>query len=69
VKRKEVKIKKEFCKECSLCIFVCPKNSLSFSNKFNSKGCHPVKWNSDNCNFCGQCFIICPDNVIEIEEK
>ena len=64
----KVKINPERCKECSLCIKVCPDAALEYSREFNSLGCHPVQWKGD-CRLCGMCYIMCPDYVIEIKDE
>jgi 2-oxoglutarate ferredoxin oxidoreductase subunit delta len=63
----KLKIKQDFCKECGLCVNICPNKALKFSNKFNVYGYHPVKLEGE-CNACGLCFLVCPDNAIEIKE-
>ncbi len=62
---KELKINKEVCKGCGLCLGVCPDNALEFDEVYNSKGVRPVKLNK-KCRLCGQCFLICPDSALEI---
>jgi 2-oxoglutarate ferredoxin oxidoreductase subunit delta len=65
--KKGLKIKKEFCKECGLCVHFCPDGALQSGDGFNSRGYHPVEWNGE-CSFCGRCYIVCPDYAIEIKE-
>jgi len=66
----EVKINKDACKACGLCIFYCPAKYLVFSSQLNKRGvrfalCNPKA----KCAGCGFCFLICPDCCIEIYEK
>ena len=62
-----VVIDEERCKGCGLCISVCPKKVLSFSEKFNSKGYHPAQQHDpDNCIGCGFCYMMCPDTAITV---
>ncbi len=42
---KQLKINKEACKGCGLCIGVCPDKALEFDKSYNSKGVHPIKLN------------------------
>ena len=69
-KKSPVKIDKERCKGCSLCIEVCPQGVLGLSDEVNRKGHrfivvkHPEK-----CIRCGLCFIMCPYCSIEILEE
>ena len=66
----EVIIKKELCKGCGLCEFVCPKGLIKISTtEINRRG-FPVAIFEDRegvCTGCAQCAIICPDVVIEIQ--
>ncbi|MCX7917623.1 MAG: 4Fe-4S binding protein, partial [bacterium] len=62
-----VKVNKERCKSCKLCIDVCPVGVFSLSKDFNKIGYHYVEvLNGKNCIGCKKCVIICPDVVIEI---
>jgi len=63
-----VKIKKDICKGCELCIPVCPHKCILITKKFNSKGLHyAVFSNKKSCTACKSCAIVCPDAAIEIE--
>lgn len=67
-----VKVNKERCKGCKLCIEVCPSGIFKLSNKFNKMGYHFIETiNGKSCIGCKRCVIICPDVSIEIykEEK
>ena len=66
----EVKVKKDKCKGCKLCIDVCPNNVFSISGDFNKLGYHyAIVKNMEKCNGCKRCVIICPDVAIEIYLK
>lgn len=65
-KRFIVKITKERCKGCGLCIGVCPQNALKLSGSYNKNGYHFVEFFKDDCKGCKKCAIICPDAAIEI---
>ncbi len=66
----EVRIDKERCKGCGLCILYCPVKKLEFSSDLNSKGIKYAKV-KDNipCVGCGNCYLMCPDYCIEVYEK
>ena len=62
----KIKIRKERCKGCYLCVVNCPNNLIKISPDLNIKGVKPVRFSSGKCTGCGMCAIICPDNVIEV---
>ena len=66
-KKKTVKIKKERCKGCDLCIHVCPQNILERSKGVSKKGLHyVVLTDASKCTGCGMCVLMCPDSAIEV---
>ena len=66
----EIKINKERCKGCLLCLEVCQGKALALSGKMNEKGYRylEVKF-PEKCTGCGLCFIMCPDSGIEIRKE
>lgn len=69
-KKFQVKIKKDKCKGCGLCIAYCPIKHLVFSQDLNKKGRKYAEVNKENkCIGCGACFLVCPDAAIKIYEK
>ena len=70
----KIKINREKCKGCLLCVSVCPKGSIKADDKLNRKGVKPVKFaEGASCIGCAMCAVICPDCCIEVfkedEEK
>jgi len=65
-KRFSIKISKNRCKGCGLCIDVCSQKILRSSKLFNKFGYHFVEVCQDNCRGCKKCAIICPEAAIEI---
>jgi 2-oxoglutarate ferredoxin oxidoreductase subunit delta len=64
----KLKIDRDKCKGCMLCVSFCPKGALSAEEKLNKRGVKPVKFKEDaGCIGCRMCMIICPDNCIEID--
>ena len=64
-----VKVKKERCKGCGLCIKVCPQKVFKVSRLFNKMGYHYIEPEGEGknvCTGCQRCVIICPDVAIEI---
>lgn len=59
-------VHRERCKNCMLCIEVCPKKALSVSDYTNEKSYQATTVDEEACIACGTCFIICPDYVFEI---
>lgn len=68
-----IRINKEWCKGCNICIQICPVNALKESEKINRRGIHlPELKNDDLCIKCGLCELHCPDMaifVIKDQEK
>ena len=63
----EVRIKKDKCKNCGLCIVYCPSKCLELSPELNRRGVKFAKVKQGaKCTGCGFCFLICPDNCIEV---
>ncbi len=64
-----IKIDREVCKGCYLCIEVCSKKNISVSTKLNQKGYYPAHFeqtDENRCTACAQCAVICPDVAIEV---
>lgn len=60
----------ERCKGCLLCIDVCPKKSISLSERLNLKGYFIATFDPETgCNGCGYCALICPEVAIEVEKE
>ena len=55
----DVTIKKEWCKNCGICVEFCPK-------KVFEKGmmCPEVK-HVERCSACGMCIVRCPDYALK----
>ena len=56
----------ERCKGCSLCVVVCPKNSIVISTQSNKTGYFPAQASNSDCTGCAMCAVICPEAIIEI---
>lgn len=62
-----IKIDKELCKGCNLCVIACPKNLLRLSANVNHKGYnHAEQPDYTDCNGCTACAICCPDACITV---
>lgn len=66
----KVKIKRDLCKSCGLCIEYCPRDLLELDDELNVRGVKPAVFQGepDRCIGCGNCAVMCPDAAIEIEE-
>jgi 2-oxoglutarate ferredoxin oxidoreductase subunit delta len=71
LKRKfTLRIQKDKCKSCQLCIVACPCKLLEFSKTLNKKGVVFVRVKEKgDCSGCKSCVLICPDNCITIVEE
>ncbi|MBU4427242.1 MAG: 4Fe-4S binding protein [Proteobacteria bacterium] len=61
-KKKEVKINREWCKGCGICVAFCPKEVLEMDDDGKALWAHP-----ENCISCGLCELRCPDIAIELQ--
>jgi 2-oxoglutarate ferredoxin oxidoreductase subunit delta len=72
LKKGFIRIDRELCKGCGLCIAACPKGSIRISNKLNTKSYHPAEYSESEksgnrkCTGCTLCAITCPDIAIEV---
>ena len=60
----EVKVKKEWCKGCNICVRFCPKNVLELDEDKKITIARP-----EDCILCGQCELRCPDFAIWLGGK
>jgi len=74
VSRGEIHVIKDRCKQCRLCIELCPKEVLQESEEVNEKGYHLPEVVEEPetgkiCVACGFCEVACPEFAIWVEEK
>lgn len=63
-----IKIDKEKCKGCGLCVIACPVNILRLSKESNNNGYFVAEiFDKEKCIGCASCAIMCPDCIIEVE--
>ena len=77
----KIKIDRDKCKGCYLCIVNCPNNLIKISGDLNIKGVKPVVFQGGKparrsqarkqlgeggCSGCGMCALICPECIIEV---
>jgi 2-oxoglutarate ferredoxin oxidoreductase subunit delta len=68
----KIKIDRERCKGCLLCIEVCPNHRIEVDDTLNKKGYLParfkeeVKEDEKGCTGCAQCATVCPEVAIEV---
>jgi 2-oxoglutarate ferredoxin oxidoreductase subunit delta len=68
-----IEIDSELCKDCKLCISVCPHQLIESSDRMNQKGYYPacfiekhLKKEGTKCTGCSLCAIFCPEIAIEV---
>jgi 2-oxoglutarate ferredoxin oxidoreductase subunit delta len=60
-KLKEIKVTRDWCKGCGICIHFCPKQVLELDPQDKVKAVYV-----DQCICCRMCELRCPDLAIEI---
>lgn len=63
MQKKQLNLRTEWCKGCSICVEYCPKKVLEIKDEVVS-----VKEESD-CIYCGLCELRCPDYAIYITKE
>ena len=68
-----IEIDPELCKDCRLCIHVCPQHLIVPSDRMNQRGYSPVEFHEREikkeerkCRGCSLCAISCPEVAIEV---
>ncbi len=68
-----IEIDSELCKDCKLCVSVCPHRLIEISDGLNQKGYYfaqfvekNLKKESKKCTGCALCAIVCPEIAIEV---
>ncbi len=69
MKRGMVRIDRERCKGCGLCVHACPFGILVADTVMNTAGIYPVRVGlDDGCTGCASCYRVCPDSAITVYE-
>ena len=62
-----IKIDKNYCKGCELCVMVCPMKILGMSKEINLKGYFIAQLEEPTkCIGCQICAISCPEVAIDV---
>jgi 2-oxoglutarate ferredoxin oxidoreductase subunit delta len=62
-----IRINKDTCKGCELCLTACPRNLIIMSKDLNRRGVHfAVYKETGKCTGCTLCALMCPDVCIEV---
>ena len=62
----KIKINKDKCKGCYLCVANCPNALIKIAKELNIKGIKPAVFFGGKCTGCTMCAIVCPECVIEV---
>ncbi|MDY6842924.1 MAG: 4Fe-4S binding protein [Thermodesulfobacteriota bacterium] len=62
-----IKVDREFCKGCEICISFCPQGVITLSETINASGYLPVLFlDTGECTGCATCAVVCPEVAIEV---
>lgn len=67
-----IRIDRERCKGCHLCLAVCPKHCIEVDPDLNKKGYQPACFRESSesddraCTACTMCALVCPEVAIEV---
>lgn len=62
-----IKVDKNLCKGCKLCVVTCPLHLLQMSKDLNANGdVYATQPDPSKCTGCTFCAMICPDSAIEV---
>ena len=62
-----IRIDKNYCKGCELCVKACPMQIISMSKEINVKGYFSAQVHEPSrCIGCRICAVTCPDVAIQI---
>lgn len=69
-KGKMLFLQRDRCKNCKLCINICPNKALIEDTELNERAGYPPAVNPDSkgCTYCQTCELICPDFAIYVTE-
>ena len=62
----KIKIDKDRCKGCYLCVVNCPNGRIKIGEELNIRGVKPAIFSHGNCTGCAMCAVICPECIIEV---
>jgi 2-oxoglutarate ferredoxin oxidoreductase subunit delta len=64
-----IRVAKDLCKGCELCVEACPQTCIEMSQGFNARGYRYAVLSADTCTGCSACAIVCPDGAITVLRK
>jgi 2-oxoglutarate ferredoxin oxidoreductase subunit delta len=61
-----IRVSRDLCKGCELCVAACPQDCIGLSPELNARGYRFAALTAETCTGCSACALVCPDSAITV---